>query len=1015
MSLKINGKTTEDTLSDKFEKDGKLLGDVAQLFTFAATVTSGGPLSFAAGAALILKTAGSAISACTNIIKRLSETEKNSPLEDLESYDRFRVLFYVTCQRLFLESLSKSITDHERKKRPQSKTEKLKERELKDITSQLKVQVANIYECELTFLYGFEPLSGDVPLYDAFAQWTATALTFHGYELSEAREIATESEKSARKRFHVFLSGKEATAQWMRNYLALARQSEATAKVVSDLATIKDTLRNWTDPIGTLKQSQTKAWNAYRQTLRSLPDLKETMFNESFGVREVFVQPRVSYHVRGAQGDAGKPQAVSDLGRLIGALVSSRIGGEDLIILCGGPGSGKSTFCRLASSELASDPNLHPIFLRLRRVKEGAEIGQFIEESLQKQGLINRISDLRDIPNLVFVLDGFDELVMASRARLRHFFNVLREDLSSGPLRDAKAIVSGRDTLFPKGEGLPLGSHVLSLQAFDKAQVKSWGAKWRHLHKSGNGGTFHPEEFVENDKSDQRKSPLHHLVSWPLTLHLVARVHTAGKLEVTGKAGKRVEKAYLYRSILSETSSRQSEQTEGSGRLEERKMREFLRTLGWEMHSRSTDSMDPAEVIPILKQYYPEKNELDLAELAEVAVVNCPELTKGEETGFEFVHKSFAEYLVGERIAELVERVAFKAPDFGKELTWRMSEQEAARELSPVLANRLVPEEVQEMFEPMLGCFGPFSKGEKVDEAVAVPARKEGLNRILSRFEILYSTFLKGDAFDTISKIVPVSTLVRTPLEAHANYFAGLLIIGTGAARQLGLYRGKGEKSNLFNGEPFRGAFWRGLCILAAGGLPVDDTLSDRVFRGMRVKAEDESARVSDLNFPIKLGKAARAEGFEDTIGSALEEYLNYATELEAQVFLLSLLVRNSPHPLFRKRGPNIIHSSWMGHFDPRVREPSPDRKLIALLMEGGFVGDRIDRVLRETDKRRRETMLMVERALGAASHKNRDRVVAELLERLLMQLDANARRFGYFGEGRFFTPDLFRERMELF
>jgi len=77
-------------------------------------------------------------------------------------------------------------------------------------------------------------------------------------------------------------------------------------------------------------------------------------------------------------------------------------------------------------------------------MKEGADIAAFVEESLRNLGLIDRLADLRALPNLVLILDGFDELVMASRSRLRHFFNVLSEELGTGPLRSARAIVSGR-------------------------------------------------------------------------------------------------------------------------------------------------------------------------------------------------------------------------------------------------------------------------------------------------------------------------------------------------------------------------------------------------------------------------------------------------------------------------------------------------------------------------------------------------------------------------------------------
>ena len=177
------------------------------------------------------------------------------------------------------------------------------------------------------------------------------------------------------------------------------------------------------------------------------------------------------------------------------------------------------------------------------------------------------------------------------------------------------------------------------------------------------------------------------------------------------KAAKKIEKAYLYRSILAETSHRQVEQAEGTGRLDPKKMRDFLRELAWEMHSRSVDSMDPFEVMPILKRFYPNENEQDLAELAEVAVVNSPELTKGEETGFEFVHKSFAEFLVGERFADLVEKVAFKAPEYGSdELTWRMASKMDFRILRRCLVYDSFPTRCRKCSSPCLDVLFRFQK-----------------------------------------------------------------------------------------------------------------------------------------------------------------------------------------------------------------------------------------------------------------------------------------------------------------
>ena len=83
------------------------------------------------------------------------------------------------------------------------------------------------------------------------------------------------------------------------------------------MSSIREALDAWRATAAGLKEQQAQAWTDYRKTLRELPDKKETMFNESFGVRKVFLRPAAAYHVRGASGDAGTPRAVPNLARLI--------------------------------------------------------------------------------------------------------------------------------------------------------------------------------------------------------------------------------------------------------------------------------------------------------------------------------------------------------------------------------------------------------------------------------------------------------------------------------------------------------------------------------------------------------------------------------------------------------------------------------------------------------------------------------------------------------------------------
>ena len=479
------------------------------------------------------------------------------------------------------------------------------------------------------------------------------------------------------------------------------------------------------------------------------------------------------------------------------------------------------------------------MFLRLRRLKEGAEIKAFIEENLKDEGLIDRIAELREIPNLVLILDGFDELVMASRSRFREFFGNLRVDLTEGPLRRAKAIVSGRDTLFPGGAGLPPGSHVINLLPFDRVQIQAWGEKWRALHEGDEGASFQPEVFCDTEDRPLtgQASALHHLVSWPLTLHLVARVQNAGGLRVSGGSIKDIEKAYLYRSILALTAQRQ-EEIPGKGRLSDRDMRRFLRAIAWQMYAKSRDSLDYNEVEPIVNQVFPSASESDRPNLAELNVVNAPELKKGEEKGFEFVHKSFSEFLVGEKISETMERVCFKSEDFDTEsLTWRMSVSEAANALAGDLGIRLLPAEVQEMMEPMIGDFRAFSSGTALNDTLAREKSLTGLTKKVERLGQLVVSLAAGECTDDVDRATMGSPLVGTRLEAYSNFAAGLLVTLSAVANRLNLARGDAKVAS--RARVFQGNLWRLIHLIEAGGVSIDRPLAQRLFCGLELEKAD--------------------------------------------------------------------------------------------------------------------------------------------------------------------------------
>ena len=728
--------------------------------------------------------------------------------------------------------------------------------------------VTKLLEAKVHYVIGVPPLDGNDPFLRAFCQWLEVTLLASGMQTYMLHTITIEVKERTQEIFRAQFFSETSDSRLLRDYLAIEpTPSLMSAPRTTDSSStgLEEALQGWLQSASAKGEAKEKAWERYRADLLELPDARDTMFNESFGVRTVFQPPVVAYHVNGRQLRPGKPDIIEDVFRLFGGLLSQRVSSKDLIILSGGPGSGKSTFCRVLASQLASVRDVHPIFLRLKRAKDATDINAFIEDELVRQGIIGSLADLRELNNVILILDGFDELAMSSINVLRRFFNNLHDELSSGPLGKAKVIVSGRDTLFPNGKGMPTRSHVLTLQPFDRDRVQAWGKNWRRQHPTGPGSNFTPEKLLSEDGKDREQSPLQHLVTWPLTLHLLAQIHTTGRFHI-GNTESVVEKAYLYRAILFETAERQEWQkgAEG-GRLAPDKMRKFLRKLAWEMFLRSVDSMEPVAVMPILREFYRDENDTRLSELAEVAVVNAPELTRGEETRFEFVHKSFSEFLVAEYLAGIVGEVCHKVEGYSsEEKTWMMSDEEAASALAPALATRLLPQEVQEMLEPMLGGFKEFSKGNRVDDIVSPEVLQDGLGRVVHRMEELYRVATRGAAIRSVTQKTQERSSEVNPLETYANYCAGTALLGSAGARRLMAIAGEDQEKQFFHCEAQSGLFWRFLAILQAGGITLDHSLGYRLFNGATLHIPGtQGGTASELDYPLSFSALRSLDGFK--------------------------------------------------------------------------------------------------------------------------------------------------------
>ncbi|WP_029007485.1 NACHT domain-containing protein [Azospirillum halopraeferens] len=882
MPFRFNPQTIIGVVDEKLTNKPELRADVRTLAVVMQTVSHIQPAD--CDSASFKRKLQEAVVAAISAAGRLLDNASVSALQasSITPLDRFAILHFASVQRALLRGLDSVAgkTDYEADK---TGTEgSIRSHGSRSLREDIQRTMELVMGLDVPYTLAVNPASQLGSYYEEQVRAFSTLIGLLRGGWRGASEFSKSIEVAMRD-YNAWASSRTDAAEAVRSYLNYEQQQAQRNIVADDVRGLSLALQNWLRANDTLSERRKENWRAYRETLSKLPDDKITMFDESFGVRKVFVQPVATYKVAGVKrvSDA----AVADVAGLIGTLISDRVGGDDLILLAGGPGSGKSTLCRILAAELAANEEVHPVFLRLRRLQDSHDVRGFIETHLQSLGLIDRVADLASVPNLVLILDGFDELVMASRTKLREFFNALKEDLSTGPLRHAKAIVSGRDTLFPNGLGLPTGAHVISLQPFDRSRIAAWGAKWREQHSRDTAKSFYPENLVSEDKGRGKKtSPLEHLVSWPLTLHLVARAHTSGSIDLKTNNVDEVEKAVLYRSIVADTALRQDEQAGGRGRLNPQQMRKFVQAIAWEMYSTGREALDVTEGLPILRSILPEAMESDLTELADVTIVNQPELTKGEETGFEFVHKSFSEYFAAETIATKIEEVCFRVAQWGgEEETWRMSAKEATTALAGLFAVRLLTAEVQEMLEPMLDDFLTFLRGPSAYPRPTPELLASNLERKLLRFEALLQEFAGGGLLKDVTVATRSNRLVISELESFGNYASALLFIAVALTHRQNAYGGKSERRVRIPPA----TLVRLLHIVLAGEIQIDRPYAER---GLRlIDARRPGGESTEVHFPpVAPSLLEDVRGLESHLEEAITALNSQKVVLELENILLT-------------------------------------------------------------------------------------------------------------------------------
>nr|WP_229072731.1 hypothetical protein [Actinoplanes sp. DH11] len=389
-------------------------------------------------------------------------------------------------------------------------------------------------------------------------------------------------------------------------------------------------------------------------------------------VEDGFVSPRFRLVVCGKDSNLGdeswwRGQAIGyDLEKfLTGHLVAPASTQNPLVIL-GHPGAGKSLLTEVLAARVPTE-SFTTIRVPLRRVDPELPIHEQVVAAVElatkeriSWGDLCRASDTTK----VVLLDGFDELVQATGVTQSHYIEQAatfqREEWELG--RPVVVIITSR-TLVMDRTVVREGTVVLKLEPFNEPQVERWTRAWNAANRDQPG--FRPLPAAEFWRHED-------LAGQPLLLLMLA-VYAAdaghGSLAADDLSTDR-----LYRLLLDSFIRRQVREKAktdlGKARFAEREAdsRRDLAAVAFAMFNRRRQWVGEEDLGRDLEALHPEAEQPDsvlgepvsrarrtVAAFFFVHVAQAGDETRARSRrSYEFLHATFAEYLVAEHAVELL-------------------------------------------------------------------------------------------------------------------------------------------------------------------------------------------------------------------------------------------------------------------------------------------------------------------------------------------------------------------------
>ncbi|WP_161627038.1 pentapeptide repeat-containing protein [Paenibacillus polymyxa] len=421
-----------------------------------------------------------------------------------------------------------------------------------------------------------------------------------------------------------------------------------------------------------------------------LKEFSEPIFNENFNLFDIFVLPEhKSYEFKGEFKDLEEDLGIKFKSKkklkdisVTELFITETIMDETKkpIFVHGDPGVGKSTFSKfLFSTFIEKKPDIITIHIDLKRFKFvnnfKIAIKQEFEEILPSFKLIHLKKS-----RFLIILDGFDELHLISDGQMDDFLmslNDFQRDYSN-----VNIVLTGRTIVFQEYLTLiPKGSIIVEIKHFSPLMIIEWVKKWSKLknynkelsteiiniNKHMDYYRFNNEDddSLSNNKTSISNVEEDLLVSLPLFLYLICTMLYEDN-DLNLEELNQLEKWQFYKRLMDwtcATSKFDNSFNPFQKHMDFEALSEYKRTFNKNIslsmyksnkfHITNRDIQNRGLLPKFFESLILNSENL----ISSFIVLNYMKInheTDINETAFEFVHKSFYEYLAAEALLDIL-------------------------------------------------------------------------------------------------------------------------------------------------------------------------------------------------------------------------------------------------------------------------------------------------------------------------------------------------------------------------